>query len=135
MNDSSQESLDRVEEALRRAARRGKNVAVIFGASWCPDSRALDAALLHPLVAPIIDRFFEVVAVDLGNRDRNLTLLERYGIRVEAGIPTIAFLDADGRLVKGLADGELRTARAMTPLEIAELFHRWQPREEPENSP
>jgi thioredoxin 1 len=111
--------------ALERAAASGKRVAVVFGADWCPDSRALDAALLHPLVAPIVDPAFEVVRVDVGRRDRNLDLLADYGMDVWKGIPAVAVLEADGTLIAAQRDGEFRNARALAPIEIATVFHRW----------
>jgi hypothetical protein len=41
-----------VVAARERAKAEGKRVAVVFGASWCPDSRALEAAaLLHLEIA------------------------------------------------------------------------------------
>lgn len=124
MDDGSRQSAVRITAAGQIAEKAGKRLAVIFGADWCPDARALDAALLHPLVAPILEEFFEVVPVDVGNRDKNLEMMAQYGMRPEAGIPAVAFLEADGSLVQALRDGELRRAREMSPLEIAEIFHQ-----------
>jgi thioredoxin len=114
-----------VREARERAAREGKRVAVIFGAGWCGDSSALEAALEHRLVAPIVDPAFVVVRVDVGNRDRNLDLMADYGMAVERGIPTVAVLEPDGRLVAAQRDGELADAGSLGPVEIATMFHRW----------
>lgn len=115
--------------ACGRAAAAGKRVAVLFGADWCPDSRALNAALAHPLVAPIVEPAFEVVHVDVGRRDRNLDLMADYGMDVWKGIPALAVIEADGTLVGAQRDGELRTARDLAPVEIATAFHRWAKRE------
>lgn len=111
--------------ACERAAREGKRVAVVFGADWCADSRALDAALAHPLVAPIVEPAFVVVKVDVGNRDKNLDLMADYGMAVERGIPAVAILEADGRLVTAQREGELGDARSLGPLDFATQFHRW----------
>lgn len=118
-----------VTAARARAAAAGKRVAVVFGADWCPDSRALDAALAHPLVAPIVAPAFELVRVDVGRRDRNLDLMAEYGMDVWKGIPAVAVLEADGTLVAAQRDGELSTARGLSPVEIATVFHRWVRRE------
>lgn len=114
-----------VAAALARAAREGKRVAVVFGAGWCADSRALEAALAHRLVAPIVQPAFVLVEVDVGNRDRNLDLMAEYGMAVERGIPAVAVLDPDGRLIAAQRDGEFASARAMSPIEIATEFHHW----------
>lgn len=110
--------------AKKRAGDADKRVAVIFGAGWCADSSALDAALGHELVRPMVDPAFEVVKVDVGNRNKNLDLADELGLDPRRGIPALAVLEPDGTVVAALADGELAHARGMTPLEIATLFHR-----------
>jgi thioredoxin 1 len=112
-----------LEEARDRASLDDKQVAVVFGADWCPDSRALDAALVHPLVQPIVDRGFVVVKVDVGRRDRNLDLMAEYGMDVWKGIPAVAILEPDGTLVAAQREGEFRNARSLTPLEVVSFFH------------
>jgi thioredoxin 1 len=114
-----------IEAARARAGEQGKRVAVVFGAGWCPDSRALDAALEHPLVAPIVEPAFVIVKVDVGKRDRNLDLMAEYGMDVHNGIPAVAVLEPDGTLVDAQRKGELRTARSLSVAEIAAVFHRW----------
>lgn len=118
-----------VSAACERAAAAGKRVAVLFGADWCPDSRSLNAALAHPLVAPIVEPAFEVVHVDVGRRDRHLDLMAEYGMDVWKGIPALAVIEPDGTLVGAQREGEFRTARDLAPIEIATAFHRWAKRE------
>jgi len=118
-----------IAAALQRAAETGQRVLVIFGADWCPDSHALDQALEHPLVRPLVERGFETVPLDVGNRDRHLEILAAYGMDVWRGIPAIAVLEPDGtpggRLVTAQRDGELGSARSLPPLAIAEMVHGW----------
>lgn len=114
-----------VEAAQDQAATQGKRVAVVFGADWCPDSHALDAAFEHRLVEPIVEPAFAVVKVDVGNRDRNLDLMAGYGMQVHRGIPAVAILEPDGSLVTAQTDGEFRNARSLSAAEIASFFHRW----------
>ena len=117
-----------VTAARERAAAQGKRVAVVFGASWCPDSRALDAALGHPLVAPIVEPSFVVVPVDVGYRDQNLDLMSDYDMDVFKGIPAVALLEPDGSVVAAQRSGEWRSARGLTPIEIATFFNDHRPR-------
>jgi protein disulfide-isomerase len=112
-----------VAAARERAAVEGKRVAVVFGASWCPDSRALDAALGHPLVAPIVEPSFVVVPVDVGYRDQNLDLMSDYGMDVWKGIPAVALLEPEGTVVTAQRAGEWRSARELSPVEIATFFN------------
>ena len=116
-----------LEEAKARAAREGKRVAVIFGADWCGDSRALDAALEHRLLAPIVELAYVPVKVSVGRRDRNLDLMEQYGMDVWNGIPAVAILEPDGTLVAAQLEGEFSNARALPIAGIVTFFHRHAP--------
>jgi thioredoxin 1 len=117
-----------VDAACRRAAREGKRVAVVFGADWCPDCHALQKALEHRLVVPILEPGFVVVVVSVGNRDRNLDLMRSYGMSVGSGIPAIAILEADGSLVGAQRDGEFRNAsNLLSVTEIVAFFRRHTP--------
>jgi len=117
-----------IAAAKTQAAREGKRVAVVFGADWCPDCFAFDKALKHRLVLPIVEPGFVFVKVSIGNRNRNLELMEQYGMAVENGIPAVAILDADGTLVAAQRQGEFRNASALLSVaEIVTFFHRWVP--------
>ena len=123
-----QEARAAVDAARRQAAAEGKRVAVVFGADWCPDCDAFKRALEHRLVAPILNPNFVVVKVSVGNRDRNLDLMEEYGMAVGSGIPAVAILEPDGRLVVSQRDGEFRNASSLLSVaEIVSFFHRWTP--------
>lgn len=103
-------------------------MAVVFGADWCPDCDAFKKALSHRLVAPIVDPNYVVVKVSVGNRDKNLDLMEEYGMSVDSGIPAVAVLDPDGSLVAAQREGEFRNASALLSVaEIVTFFHRWVP--------
>ena len=125
---TQQEARAAVDAARRQAAAEGKRVAVVFGANWCPDCDAFKRALEHRLVAPILGPNFVVVKVSVGNRDRNLDLMEEYGMAVGSGIPAVAILEPDGRLVTSQRDGEFRNASSLLSVaEIVSFFHRWTP--------
>lgn len=124
-DDGSADSRQRIEEARRQAAGAGKRVAVVFGADWCPDHQALERSLQSRYVAPFVDDAFEVVVLDVGQRDRNLELMGEYGMAVERGIPAVAILETDGTVVAAQKDGEFSTARSLPVVEIADFFHRY----------
>lgn len=118
-----------IESAREQAAREGKRVAVVFGADWCPDCYALNKALTHRLVIPILEPSFVVVKISVGNRNQNLDLMADYGMDVVRGIPAIAILEPDGTLVKAQTDGEFRNANALLSVaEIVSFFHAWAPK-------
>jgi thioredoxin 1 len=117
-----------IRAARMQASGEGKRVAVVFGADWCPDCDAFKKALGHRLVMPIVDPNFVIVKVSVGNRDRNLDLMEEYGMSVDSGIPAVAVLEPDGSLVAAQREGEFRNAsHLLSVAEIVSFFHRWAP--------
>lgn len=117
-----------VDAARAKAGEEGKRVAVVFGADWCPDCDAFKKALGHRLVAPIVEPSYVLVRVSVGNRDRNLDLMEQYGMSVESGIPAVAIVEPDGSLVAAQLEGEFRNASSLLSVaEIVTFFHRWAP--------
>jgi len=117
-----------IAAARQQAAQEGKRVAVVFGADWCPDCYALNKALTHRLVTPILDPNYVVVKVSVGNRNQNLDIMADYGMDVVRGIPAIAILEPDGTLVRAQTDGEFRNVNALLSVaEIVSFFHTWAP--------
>ena len=128
MNDYEADAHAAIAAALKQAAQEGKRVAVVFGADWCPDCYALNRALTHRLVTPIVEPSYVVVKVSVGNRNQNLDIMADYGMDVVRGIPAIAILEPDGTLVKAQTDGEFRNANALLSVaEIVSFFHAWAP--------
>lgn len=116
-----------VDAALARAAPQHQPVLIVFGANWCPDCRALDAAMTQGSNAAFFKQHFEVVKVDVGNFDRHLDLVARYGNPIRQGIPAAVLLSADGKLLHATQAGELANARKMSEQGIADFFARWAP--------
>jgi thiol:disulfide interchange protein len=75
-----------LQQGLDAARASGKDVLVVFGANWCQDCRELDKAL-HGRTASLIDARFVVVKIDVGNFDKNLDVVKRYGYPIGKGIP------------------------------------------------
>jgi len=117
-----------IAAALAQAASEGKRVAVVFGASWCPDCDAFNSVLGHRLVAPVVGPNFVVVKVSVGDRNQNLDVMEEYGMNVDSGIPAVAVLEPDGSLVAAQREGEFRNASDLLSVaEIVSFFQRWVP--------
>jgi thioredoxin 1 len=125
--DEGMDARAEISAARQRAVESGKRVAVVFGADWCGDCRALHAALTHPLVAPIVERAFEVVKVGVGRFDLNVDLGEEVGVPISKGIPAVAILAADGTVLHAQSQGEFARARRMTVEEFASFFRDWAP--------
>jgi thioredoxin 1 len=113
-----------VKQALAQAVVSKKPVIVVFGANWCGDCKALDAAMKHGASAPLILRDFEVVKVDVGHFNKNLDLAKSYGVPLQKGIPAVVVLSPANKVLHATRDGELANARSLGDQGIYTLLKR-----------
>jgi thiol-disulfide isomerase/thioredoxin len=113
-----------VEAALARAAASHKFVLLDFGGNWCPDCRVTAGVLALDEVKPWVERTFEVVAIDVGRRNKNMDIAERFNVHVQ-GVPTIIILDSSGKVVNSGNPSALQDARSMTPQAIVDTINGW----------
>ena len=116
-----------IKEALHKASRVHKRVIVVFGANWCYDCHVLDAAFHRPDLAGIIAAYYEVVHVDIGKGDKNQDLMAKYEVPMKRGIPGLAVLNADGKLVYSQKNGEFENARGLTIEDFRAFLEKWKP--------
>ncbi len=117
-----------IKEALEKATAEHKRVIVVFGANWCYDCHVLDKAFHSSDLAPIIAANYEVVHVDTGKKgEKNQDLMTKYEVPVKRGIPGLAVLDADGKLVYSQKNGEFENARALNPGDFLAFLNKWKP--------
>jgi protein disulfide-isomerase len=109
---------------LAEAAQVQRPVLVVFGANWCGDCRMLDASFKTGPSAPLIARQFKVVKIDVGRFDRNVTIAERYRVPLKKGIPAVAVLSPEGKLLYATEGGELANARKMGDQGVHDFFTR-----------
>lgn len=113
-----------LRQALAEAGRSQRPVLVVFGANWCEDCRALDAALETGRNAELIAQSFKLVKVDVGNFNRNLDIAAEYGNPIKKGIPAAVVLSPANRVLYATRAGELADARRMSESGIYEFFKR-----------
>jgi thiol:disulfide interchange protein len=116
-----------IKEALEKATAEYKRVIVVFGANWCFDCHVLDKAFHSSDLAPIIAANYEVVHVDIGRGEKNQDLMTKYEVPMKRGIPGLAVLDADGKLVYSQKNGEFENARALNPEDFQAFLNKWKP--------
>jgi len=116
-----------IKEALQRAAAEHKRVIVVFGANWCYDCHVLDTAFHRSDLAPILSANYEVVHVDIGKGEKNQDLMRKYEVPMKRGIPGLAVLDGDGKLVYSQKNGEFENARALAPEDFLSFLNKWKP--------
>jgi thioredoxin 1 len=115
--------------ALKAAAAQHRRVILDFGGNWCPDCHVLDIYMQHDSMNKrILDSSFVVVNINIGEKeDRNLDLAARYEIPLNKGVPALAILDSDGKLLYSQKAGEFEAMRHMASKSVTAFLMRWKP--------
>ena len=100
---------------------------LVFGANWCYDCHVLDLAFHRPDFA-LAMAGYEVVHVDIGpDGKKNAELAKEFQVPLDKGIPALAVLEGDGKLVVSQKNGEFEDARSLTPEALLEFLNKWKP--------
>ena len=116
-----------IQEALTRAASEHKRVFLVFGADWCYDCHVLDHALHEGEAGKIVSEKFLLVHINIGEGEKNADLVKQYQIPLDKGVPAVAVLNADGKLLYSSGQGEFEAARRMLKKDLVVFLKRWQP--------
>lgn len=116
-----------IKEAVASAAKGHKRVLLVFGASWCYDCHVLDLAFHRDDLAPVVEKNYEVVHVDIGEGDKNQDLMKQYEVPMDKGIPGIAVLDSDGKVLYSQKNGEFEKARSLDSETLLAFLNKWKP--------
>jgi len=65
--------------------------------------------------------------VDVGEYNKNLDLAKQYDVPVERGVPAIAVLDGNGKLLFSQKRREFEKARSLAPEDILDFLEKWKP--------
>jgi thiol:disulfide interchange protein len=116
-----------IEAALKNAASQKKRVMLVFGGNWCYDCHVLDRALHEGEAGEIVKKSFLLLHVDIGEADKNLDLVKKYKIPLEVGVPAVAILAGEGKLLYSSGEGEFEAARRMLKKDLVAFLRRWKP--------
>lgn len=118
-----------LKDAQAVAKKEGKNVLVIFHASWCGWCKKLDGFLADKAMKPIVEKALVVVHLTvLESPDKKADenpgggdLMKRLG-GDKAGLPFMAILDPAGKMVINSIAKEGNTGYPAAPGEIAHFL-------------
>src|SRR5579859_81793 len=116
-----------IAEALANAAKTHRRVILVFGGNWCYDCHALDAAFRSAEIAPIVNKNFVVVHVNIGEYDKNLDLADKYDVPLKKGVPASAVLGSDGTLLYSQKQGEFESAKRISKEDVVAFLEKWKP--------
>ena len=122
-----EEAQAEISSALAAAAKDHKRVLLVFGGNWCYDCHVLDATFRSKDFAPIVNANYHVLHINVGNYDANLDLADKYQIPLKKGVPSLAILDPDGKLVVSQKQGEFESTVRIGPEDVLEFLKKWKP--------
>ena len=111
--------------ALKAAPAAHKRILLDFGGNWCPDCHVLDIYFHDPENEPILDANFILVHINVGRYDANLDLAKKYNIPLEKGVPAMAVLSEDGRLLYSQKSGEFEAMGRMQSTAVTRFLVQW----------
>ena len=121
-DESANAEID-LANAIAEANSKNKHILIEMGANWCPDCRTLGRYFQRADIKAWLDERFVVVAVDVGEWDKNLEIAERYGNPISEGIPSLVVLDSKGVMQFATLAGELASAREISGDDLIEWLN------------
>jgi thioredoxin 1 len=122
-----EEASTEISSALAAASKDHKRVLLVFGGNWCYDCHVLDTTFRSKDFAPIVNANYHVIHINVGNYDANLDLADKYQIPLKKGVPSLAILDPDGKLVVSQKQGEFESTVRIGPEDVLDFLKKWKP--------
>ncbi|MHA7873607.1 MAG: thioredoxin family protein, partial [Hyphococcus sp.] len=123
--DASRNAMMDVDAALAAAAISSKRPLLVLGGNWCHDSRGLAAKFQRQELASVIEDNYELVWIDVGRRDRNLDVAERFGVDKVTGTPTVLVLSPEGDLLNADSVHDWRRADSISYADTLAYFQEF----------
>jgi len=111
-----------IQAAERIGRRDHKRILLDFGGNWCGDCQVLDFYYHQAPNAELLAKYYIVVHVDVGHIDHNLNIANRYRVPIGKGVPALAVLDGNGKLLYSELEKEFEHT---TPQAVTAFLERW----------
>ena len=113
--------------ALKTASASHKRILLDFGGDWCGYCQVLDLYFHDAANRPILEANFVLVHVNIGHKDANQEIAEKYGVPLHKGVPALAVLDEKGALLYSQKTGEFEDMRNMESGAVTKFLLQWKP--------
>ncbi len=114
-----------IAAALAKAKSEHKRVILDFGGDWCGDCQVLDIYFHQSPNAQLLDKNFVLVHVWIGHMDAHVDVADKYGVPLKKGVPALAVLAADGKVLYAQKTGEFEDMRNMESSSVTEFLNKW----------
>ena len=111
-----------IAAAVKAARPAHKRILLEFGGNWCGDCQLLDYYYHQAPNADLLAKHYVVVRVDIGHMDHNMDIASRYHVPVAKGVPALAILDSNGKLLYSERDKEFEHT---SPEAITAFLNHW----------
>lgn len=113
-----------VKKFMEATTRKSKQPIIIFGGNWCPDCRILDGSLQVPSIKKFMSERFEIMHIDIGRYDKNMELMDYFGVAREKGVPRVIVFDKEMNILNSSSTKEWTTARERSLQDIFNYFQK-----------
>jgi thiol:disulfide interchange protein len=114
-----------VKSAIAQAKRQHKRVIVDFGGDWCGDCQVLNIYFHQSPNKELLAKYFVLVDVNVGHIDQNIDMGDQYGVVLSKGVPALAVLDGDGKVIYAQKNGEFENMRNMKSSDLTDFLNKW----------
>ena len=115
-----------IAAALKQAKAEHKRVLLDFGGDWCGDCQVLDIYMTEAPNDELLKKHFIVVHVFIPSHyERNTEIAEQYNLPIHKGVPALAVLNANGKVLYSQQTGEFEDMRHMESGAVTEFLNRW----------
>jgi thiol:disulfide interchange protein len=116
-----------IAAAIKAASASHKRILLDFGGDWCGDCQVLDIYFHNAQNLPILEANFVLVHVNIGEMDANLDIAKRYQVPVQQGVPALAVLSEQGKLLFSQKLKQFSSMRRMEPSAVTSFLVQWKP--------
>jgi thioredoxin 1 len=116
-----------LEAALKAAPAAHKRILLDFGGNWCADCQVLDRYFHAKENEAILNASFILVHVNIGYMDQNMDIAARYEVPLDKGVPALAVLTSNGKLLYAQKQGQFESMRRLNPAEVTKFLAQWKP--------
>ena len=115
---------DDLKKFINFSVEQNKQTIIIFGANWCPDARLLEAVMQLKLIKKYLDRYSNILHIDVGDYEINTGLFKVFDKNIRDGIPRIFIMDRKGTNINLQDNDTMRKARELSMQDIFDYFQK-----------
>jgi thioredoxin 1 len=116
-----------IAAALKTAAATHRRVLLDFGGNWCGDCQVLNLYFHDDANRDLLEKNFVLVDINIGRMDTNLDIARQYGVPIDKGVPALAVLSPEGKLLYSQRNGEFEAMRHMESSSVTSFLVEWRP--------